>query len=324
MDLIDDDGEDVEATLERLQRELHEDVAEISCADKPSYSYGCARTSGVAVAMKPLPKKQKRLSRSVLKIKVVPRIPSQKCSNSQTASHSKNGFKQEQSSRTKRKVSTDLNGTKPTKSAQNSKEECRTKSGRKKKGALRRGTGSYPCRECGQVFSFKTNLRRHEECHFASATDFMCDQCGKTFSLKRNLARHVKLHTIDRSHRPFTCDKCNKSFQQAKTLYQHKKIIHSNIRPHACQFCVKTFKTFFNLQSHEAIHLNCRPYVCQFCGMSFIRSSYRTIHERIHTNERPFKCDVCDKSFTRGDHLKNHKKVHLQSNSKSKKSKRSK
>ncbi|XP_022087709.1 gastrula zinc finger protein XlCGF7.1-like [Acanthaster planci] len=325
MDLLDDE-EDVEATLARLQREWKEDQAKtkIDIVNKPSYSYGCARTSGVAVANKSTPKKQKQQSKSVLKIKVVPCTPIQKHSNLQTAQQSKNASCQGPSSQRKTNIYSEINGTETEnlpKSSKNSKEDSVRKLGPKRK--ENKHQGSYRCKECGQVFTFKGNLRRHEEWHFASANDFQCKECGKTFALKRNLARHLKLHIpVDPDYRPYACDKCDKSFQRAKTLYQHKKVIHSNKRPHACQFCVKTFKTFFNLQCHEAIHLNCKPYVCQFCGMAFIRSSYRTIHERIHTNERPFKCDVCDKSFTRGDHLKNHKKVHAKK--KAKKSKNSK
>lgn len=57
-----EDFEDVEETLERLQREWLAGDNAFPEEDQftPSYCYGCARTSGVAVCRKPLPKKQKK------------------------------------------------------------------------------------------------------------------------------------------------------------------------------------------------------------------------------------------------------------------------
>ena len=64
-----DEFEDVEETIERLQREWllansGGDDLDSEEPFKPSYSYGCARTAGVAVCRWPPPNRQRQMGGS--------------------------------------------------------------------------------------------------------------------------------------------------------------------------------------------------------------------------------------------------------------------
>jgi len=84
--------------------------------------------------------------------------------------------------------------------------------------------------------------------------------------------------------------------------------VHSNVRPHVCDICGKSFKQTFCLSRHKLTHQDSKPLTCEYCGKGFISNWSFKGHLRTHTGEKPYKCDLCDAAFTHNVTLKNHKK----------------
>ena len=103
----------------------------------------------------------------------------------------------------------------------------------------------FECEKCGDNFSLKNNLTRHEkEKHYKSDRksnlDFVedldsllqnrCDLCDKSFKRKYQLQRHK--NNVHREHdhedkKPFKCSKCDCQYGSQDTLKRHEKQKHT-------------------------------------------------------------------------------------------------
>lgn len=63
---------------------------------------------------------------------------------------------------------------------------------------------------------------------------------------------------------------CDKTFIDNSKLKRHY-LVHSGIKPYACNLCGKAFSLDFNLKTHMKIHSGEKNYVCSFegCGKRF-------------------------------------------------------
>lgn len=94
---------------------------------------------------------------------------------------------------------------------------------------------------------------------------WVCDVCGKVSSLKRVHVMHLKVHSDD--------------------------------KPHKCNFCYAKFARLQGLKRHLHTHTGERPYVCSICGQRFTAYMTHQMHVRLHTGERPHKCKHCAEGF---------------------------
>jgi len=83
-----------------------------------------------------------------------------------------------------------------------------------------------------------------------------------------------------------------------------------------CHLCSKVLCNSQYLSQHiRVVHENIRDHACSFCDMKFGSKSHLIIHERKHTGERPYVCDVCNKGFAQKSLYSYHKKrAHTSSN----------
>ncbi|XP_076973909.1 zinc finger protein 705A-like isoform X2 [Tamandua tetradactyla] len=116
----------------------------------------------------------------------------------------------------------------------------------------------------------------------------------------------------DRSHtdvKPHECILCGKTFSQYSYLRKHVRI-HTGEKPYECNICGKAFSQYSHVRQHERTHTGEKPYQCNSCGKAFSDCSTLRNHERTHTGEKPHGCHVCGKTFSQSSHLRRHEALH--------------
>ncbi|XP_057330601.1 zinc finger protein 768-like [Microplitis mediator] len=82
-----------------------------------------------------------------------------------------------------------------------------------------------------------------------------------------------------------------------------------------CNYCAKTFKTQWTLNTHVAAHEGRYQFSCSICSKKFVRKSHFNSHLRSHEAARPYVCDNCGKAFKELKHRREHmKRTHNNNN----------
>ncbi|XP_057680425.1 zinc finger protein 616-like [Corythoichthys intestinalis] len=184
--------------------------------------------------------------------------------------------------------------------------------------------GAPPCEVCGKRLKTEALLAAHLRLHSADEP-FRCGRCPRRFAGPARLERHVsRVHPGEsggaaspragraRPPKAFPCATCGKEFKFPSLLSTHAAV-HSEERPHACDFCPRRFRRTGHLKRHRrVVHLDgARPpqnFVCHVCGEDKKCRSQLARHVIIHTGERPFACDLCSARFNRRGNLRQHRK----------------
>ena len=97
---------------------------------------------------------------------------------------------------------------------------------------------------CGKSFESRRELSTHRK----EPHRIVCPQCGKIFSFMSNFRKHLSSHSTEK---PYVCDfpGCSKAFKQASSLKNHR-YKHEGRKPYEC-FCGVKFANRSNLNRHR-------------------------------------------------------------------------
>lgn len=125
--------------------------------------------------------------------------------------------------------------------------ESRIRKGMPKK---KRYPQSRICEECGYEGKDRIDIRLHRKRKHNPG--WTCPDCGKTMLTEKRKG-HEQMH-LPESERRFQCSQCVRGFGLKCYLDQHFSSVHSEDRPHVCQFmCGYACKSAGNLRKHELI-----------------------------------------------------------------------
>ena len=81
------------------------------------------------------------------------------------------------------------------------------------------GEKPYLCKQCGQGFTKRHAVKRHELLHLG-VKPFVCRECSRAFSRHSHLVKHCRQHT---GERPYVCSVCGASFLEPSHLKRHNR-----------------------------------------------------------------------------------------------------
>ena len=134
----------------------------------------------------------------------------------------------------------------------------------------------FKCEECGKIFKFRENLKRHvrnDNAHKRklSKAELTCQYCNKEFDFISRLKLHLKDKHENR--RDFACTQCHKAFNREKILKDHIRTVHEKIKKAGkfpCDQCEFVSTTTWKLKRHKASkHDGTRDYQCIHCPKAF-------------------------------------------------------
>ncbi|XP_058130061.1 zinc finger protein 431-like [Anopheles ziemanni] len=132
----------------------------------------------------------------------------------------------------------------------------------------------------------------------------VCPVCG---AMVNNVKSHLVVHS---NVRPHQCDRCPKSFTTRNKLQSHTNSVHLRKRDFKCDVCGKAFLEKNNLKGHMRIHSGERNYTCDICGKSFLFAGTLRCHKLTHSQEKNHECQICGKLFLMRTTLNKHLNVH--------------
>ena len=127
----------------------------------------------------------------------------------------------------------------------------------------------FSCSKCGEHFTWKSSLRRHDQFH----ADQEKDSCNES----------EKCRTSHTKEKPFSCNDCDKCFSDNDHLKTHQRI-HRGEKSFACNECRKCFSQKSHLIKHQRLHTDEKSFKCNHCGRCFIQETHLIKHLLVHTD----------------------------------------
>nr|CAI5836215.1 unnamed protein product [Callosobruchus analis] len=79
-------------------------------------------------------------------------------------------------------------------------------------------------------------------------------------------------------------------FMHKSAMQMHARELtgRSEVKPHQCQQCLKSFSSNHQLVQHIRVHTGEKPYKCSYCDRRFKQLSHVQQHTRLHTGKNFF------------------------------------
>lgn len=76
-------------------------------------------------------------------------------------------------------------------------------------------------------------------------------------------------------------------FMHKSAMQMHARELtgRSEVKPHQCQQCLKSFSSNHQLVQHIRVHTGEKPYKCSYCDRRFKQLSHVQQHTRLHTGK---------------------------------------
>lgn len=170
----------------------------------------------------------------------------------------------------------------------------------------------HVCDVCGEGFMNEIRLKVHHVRVHQERKDlgsFPCEECGKVFSTLFLKTDHVR--RVHEKEKRYQCPHCSECFMYHVSRLRHLESAHGKIREYKCDYCPKVFNYFAKRTNHvNAVHLNIKRFACDVCELKFYSKSKLNRHMVTHKPELRIQCTVCKKSYARSYVLKQHMKTH--------------
>jgi len=132
----------------------------------------------------------------------------------------------------------------------------------------------YECEYCIDTFISETGKAKHVKFqHTLDYEKFTCEECGKEFGERTKLTSHMKFH---QRHKDLVCEVCGKLFNKKYAKSKHKKVVHDNIRSHACNQCFFKTTSQAKLKHHIMKTHENHQEVCFLCN-NFVKHPYHHV-----------------------------------------------
>ncbi|XP_061396511.1 transcription factor grauzone-like [Musca vetustissima] len=172
---------------------------------------------------------------------------------------------------------------------------------------------SMICNLCN--FDCKTFVevgKHFKECHPKIKPYIMC--CNKRFTRRHYIAQHALQHEDPNC---FRCEECNKSFKTTYNLHTHNLSFHQHEEDgvHACEFCPQKFPRRKLLEFHKPTHIpkDQWSFFCMKCPTPrpFASEYLLKTHESVHKRETNI-CHVCAKEIKDKYLFEKHVRLHFE------------
>ena len=180
---------------------------------------------------------------------------------------------------------------------------------------------------CGESFSSRASVSRHQETAHKMAQPETCEICGVTMpgpitmqSHKRKVHGELVKGATRKKSRCYQCDKCDRTFHREPTLIKHMNVDHAGLQPYSCEQCGETFATAFKYKTHMEQHnpdqLLTRKVCCTLCNARFQNERQLIGHmlskhpDAEQASSLSLKCKVCEKEFKNYNQLQQHELEH--------------
>ncbi|XP_077186228.1 uncharacterized protein LOC143833881 [Paroedura picta] len=207
----------------------------------------------------------------------------------------------------------------------------------------------FVCGECGQGFTWSSNLYRHRKLHnrpiggvdagSSKPTKMLLENSPQARATLRRLGSAsaeitpgvASVTVVINDGRWKPKNQPGKKLAAGKGVapagrytksgaaYRYPSALAAPRKPpaapkkHQCKVCKKSFAMKCYLVDHENSHSGAKPYVCSDCGKAFSFKGKLYRHRKIHSGVKPYTCPECAKTFLRKDSLIIHLKSHRSS-----------